>query len=307
VALDLADGQVRWQRSDVPSQFDVFGDDRHLYLSEYHTDGSLRGVRAVRAADGVSVPIPDAGDVLAGKVRPVGRCLLVTEAGPKDEVVLRLYDVHAGKDVWRKTFSKNSLQLESAVPDVAAVVTPAGALSVFEVRTGEEVKALALQPAHLDKVTKATLIADKDNFYVALVGPADPKARAMDFYQGNIFGDLRVAPVNGMFYIFDRGTGEVKAANRVLNQQVLLSRLEELPVVLFINMQLRETGPVGSGQQFAYVSALSMDKQTGKRLFSKEMQMVNNELFHTLWVDPRAGLIDLIANTYRIRHQVAPK
>jgi outer membrane protein assembly factor BamB len=306
-ALDLADGEVRWQRSDVPSQFDVFGDDEHLYLSEHHTDGTVRGVRAVRAGDGTSVPIPDAGDVLAGKFRPVGRRLLITEAGARDELNLRLYDVHAGKDVWRKTFPKNSLQLDSAVPDAAAVLTPAGALSVFDVRTGQEIKALALRPADVDKVTKATLIADRENYYVALVGPADPKGRAMDFYQGNVFGDLRVAPVNGMFYIFDRGSGELKSASRVLNQQVLLSRLEELPVVLFINMQLRETGPVGSGQQAVYVSALSVDKRTGKRLFSKEMQAVNNELFHTLWVDARAGLIDLIAGTYRVRHQVAAK
>jgi outer membrane protein assembly factor BamB len=307
-ALDLADGQVRWLRSDVPSQLDVFGDDEHLYVGEYHTDGSVRGVRAVRAADGTSVPIPDAGDVLANKPRPVGRCLLVTEAGANDELNLRLYDVHTGKDVWRKSFPKKSLQLDSTVPDVAAVVTPAGALSVFDVRTGREVKALALDPAHVDKVTKATLIADRENFYVALVGPSDPKGRMVEMYPANLFGDLRLAPVNGMFYIFDRASGEVKAANRVLNHQVLLSRLDELPVVLFITMQVRETGPVGSGQVFAYTCALSIDKRTGKRLFNKEVQnAAGNEIFHTLWVDPRAGLIDLIAGTYRVRHQVAPK
>ena len=119
-------------------------------------------------------------------------------------------------------------------------------------------------------------------------------------------GDLRFAPVNGMFYAFDRDSGAVTWTNRVLNQQLLLNRFEELPVVLFTTMQVREIGPKGTGQQMMYLCTRSMDKKTGKRLFNLE-QMNNGDAFHTLWVDPQRGLVDLISNTGRLRHQVAAK
>ena len=305
-ALDPVDGQVRWQRPDVPAQLDVFGDEQHLYLAEYHNDNTVRGVRAVRLADGVSVPIPDAADVYAQKARTIGRHILVNETGANDELTLRLYDVHTGKDVWRKTLPADSLLLDSTIPDLAATVTPKGAVSVFELLTGKEVKKLAINPRHMESVTKATLLRDTANYYVALVGPNDPKSRVLDTGTVNSMGDLRFIPINGMFYVFDRETGEVKTANRVMNQMLLLNRFEELPVVLFTTMQVREVGPMGSGQQFAFISALSMDKQTGKRLMHMEQQN-NGEWFHTLWVDPRNGLIDLISDTYRVRHQVAAK
>jgi outer membrane protein assembly factor BamB len=305
-ALDLADGRVRWVRGDVPAQFEVYGDEQQLYLAEYHTDGALRGVRSVRAADGVTVSIPDAGDALVNKPRPVGRCLLINESGPNDELNLRFYDLPAGKDVWRKTFPRESFLLDSFVSDVSAVLTPKGEVFVFETRTGKEIKTLAIKAAHREGVTKASLIGDAASFYVALAGPPDPKLRIFDngMYQ---FSDMRTATVNGMFYIFDRESGEVRAATRVMNQQVVLNRFEELPIVLFATTQTREVGAPGSGQQFLYLSTLSIDKQTGKRLFSKDAQNNNGENFHTLWVDAQAGLIDLIANNSRVRHQVAPK
>jgi outer membrane protein assembly factor BamB len=302
-ALDPTDGTVRWQRPDVPAQLDLFGDEQHLYLVEYHNDNTVRGIRAVRTADGVSVPIPDAADVYALKARTIGRHILVNETGANDEVNLRLYDVYTGKDAWRRTLPKDSLLLDSTVPDLAATVTPKGEVIVFELLTGRELKKLAIKPAHLESVTKATLLRDAANYYIALVGPNDPKSRVLDTGLVNSLGDMRFVPINGMFYVFDRETGEVRTANRVMNQMLLLNRFEELPVVLFTTMQVREAGPMGSGQQFSYLCVRSMDKQTGKRLFNLELQN-NGEWFHTLWVDPRNGIVDLISGSYRVRHQV---
>jgi hypothetical protein len=305
-ALDLVDGRVRWQRPDVPAQLDAFRDERHLFLAEYHNDNTVRGVRAVRLADGVSVPLPDAGDVYAFKVRTLGQYVLTSETAANDEITLRLYDLLTGKDVWRKTLPPDSLLIDSTIPDLAATVTRKGEVSVFELRTGKEVKKLAIKAAHLESVTKATLLRDAANYYIALVGPNDPKSRILDTGVVNAIGDLRFVPINGMFYVFDREAGEVKTANRVMNQQLLLNRFEELPVVLFTSVLVRETGPMGSGQQTAFLSVRSMDKQTGKRLVNVE-QANSGEWFHTLWVDPRNGLVDLISGTYRVRHQVAAK
>ena len=141
---------------------------------------------------------------------------------------------------------------------------------------------------------------------MALVGPLNPDLRVLDTGQLDCFEDLRLAPINGMFYVFNRISGEVKAANRVLNQAIVVSRFEELPIVLFMTVQVRQVGPKGSGQQIAYRCTQSMDKQTGKRLFHREQQNIG-DLYHTLWVDPRAGLIDLIGPSSRVRHQVVVK
>ena len=162
--LDTADGKVRWQRSDVPAALDVFGDERHLFLTEFHTDGALRGVRAVRAADGASVPIPDAAYAYANKVRTLGRHILVSEPGPKEEVNLRLYDVLAGQDVWRKSLPKDSVLLDSPVPNLTATATPRGEISVFDLRTGTEIKRLAIKPRHMEKVKQGSLFRDSVNY-----------------------------------------------------------------------------------------------------------------------------------------------
>ena len=262
--LDPADGKVRWQRSDVPAALDVFGDEHYLYLTEFHTDGSLRGMRTVRAADGVSVPIPDAAYAYANKVRTLGRHLLVSELGPKDEVNLRLYDVHTGQDVWRKTLPKDSILLDSTVPELAATATPKGKVSVFDLLTGKEIKKLAIKPRHMEKVLRGSLLRDAANYYVALVGPPEPQTRVLDTGAMTSYGDLRFVQVNGMFYVFDRESGKVKTANRVVNQELLLNRFEELPVVLFMMLQVRETGPVGSGQQVVVLCAEhgQADRQT---------------------------------------------
>jgi hypothetical protein len=92
IALDPATGDVRWGRADVPRDLSVFGDEDHLFLVERTGEGGVRGVRAVRARDGLSVSIPDAVAACAKARRFFGRFVLVIEAGADERQNLRLYD-----------------------------------------------------------------------------------------------------------------------------------------------------------------------------------------------------------------------
>src|SRR5262249_34157927 len=107
-ALDPATGAVRWQRTDVAPHFTTFRDGTHLFLAESHRPGAmLRGIRAVRTADGVLVPVPAQELAVAHyprKLRTVGGCLLVAQGEEGTPVELFLYDVLAGKEVWHKQF-----------------------------------------------------------------------------------------------------------------------------------------------------------------------------------------------------------
>jgi outer membrane protein assembly factor BamB/tetratricopeptide (TPR) repeat protein len=296
-AIDPAGGEVRWTRSDVPANLEVFGDEDHLYLVEQQADGAVRAVRAVRTADGTAVPIPDGVEACAHKVRSLGRTLLVSEKGSADEVRLRLYDVHTGKDLWQQTFPARSLVLDSPAPELLAVVAPDGAVTVVDLKERRELQKLNVEPKHLEKVQRGTLLRDRTQVYIAFQGPGDGAGNTLDGPNPNVMG-LPVVPVNGMLYAFDRQTGELRWHSRVPAQMIVLERFDDLPVLLFTAQVTRTFPP---GLNMAVMTLRSIDKHTGKVRFNREYTNLFDS-FHTLRVDARTGAIDLIGTTIKLRH-----
>src|SRR5262249_47209988 len=68
-----------WRKTDVRPNVQVFGDAEYVYLVELGTDGTPSTTRAVRASDGVSVPVPGFAELYDPKkrLRTLGRQLLV--------------------------------------------------------------------------------------------------------------------------------------------------------------------------------------------------------------------------------------
>jgi outer membrane protein assembly factor BamB len=295
--LDAASGEVRWTRSDVPANLEVFGDEDHLYLIEQHADGGVRAVRAVRTADGTAVSIPDGVAACAHKARSLGRNLLVSEKGPADEVRLRLYDMHAGKDLWEQTFPAHSLVLDSPGPELLAVVAPDGTVTVVNLKDRREVQKLNVEPRHLEKVQRGTLLRDRTQVYLAFQGPNDGALNTVDGPNPNVVG-LPTVPVNGMLYAFDRQTGELRWHSRVPPQTIVLECFDDLPVLLFTAQVIRSFPP---GLNMAVMTLRSIDKHTGKVRFNREYTNVVDS-FHTLRVDVRTGTIDLIGSSIKLRH-----
>jgi tetratricopeptide (TPR) repeat protein len=305
MVLDPASGEVRWSRSDVPANFDVFGDNEHVYVVETGVEGAVRGIRAIRLWDGVAVPVPDCAELYPHKVRNLGRRLLVSEEGPKEERILRLYDVHTGKDLWRKTYPAHSIVIEPHVPEVTGIVTPDGAVTLFDTLTQKEILRAKVEPKHLDKVSGIRLLADRGQFYLAFQGAdAAPGILGGDGTSESVMGAVRTVPISGMLYAFDRATGDLRWYSRVPRQSIIVERFEDMPLILCSAMLIRQ-GPPGTGN-FQVIATRSIDKRTGKICYNREIVQVN-ELFHTFQADLTAGTVDLIATSVKIRHVLTRK
>jgi outer membrane protein assembly factor BamB len=295
--IDPASGEVRWMRTDVPANLEVFGDEQHLYLVEQQADGAVRAVRAVRTADGIAVPIPDGVTAYTHKVRSLGRNLLVSEKGPADEVRLRLYDTHTGKDLWQQEFPAHALVLDSPAPELLAVVAPDGAVTLVDLKERRTVQQLRVEHKHLEKVQKGTLLRDRTQVYLAFQGPNDGAADMLDGPYPNVQG-LPTVPVNGMLYAFDRQTGELRWHSRVPAQTIVLERFDDLPVLLFTAQVMR---PMPQQGGMPALVLRSIDKHTGKVRYNREYANIADS-FHTLRVDAHTGTIDLIGGNIKLRH-----
>src|SRR5262249_22962182 len=184
-----------------------------IYLVETNNDGAVTTAnRAVRAADGVTVPVPEFTKAYQHKIAHLGRTLLVKDESDKG-VRLRLYDILAGKDLWTKEFPANSVTLKSELPELAGVVDPEGNVTAFDLRSRQEVLKATVKKEHIDKLQDATILADRDQFYVVLNKTFD--ANVNNGVWINVFHGMRSLTVNGMVYAFERPGGKLKWFNAV--------------------------------------------------------------------------------------------
>jgi outer membrane protein assembly factor BamB len=300
-ALDPIRGTILWERNNVPATTRVLGDAGHLYLIDVRADGGIGRGTAIRARDGAAVEVPDFSEAFKKQNRIVGRDLLIAEDGPKGEKTLRLYDVRAGKDRWKKEFSKEALVLDSEVPNVVGVVEPndAGKLTIFDARSQKELLTSKIDPKWLKKVRGITLLADRDYFYVATNEEPNPKLNPWGGPWPNLVNGSRGVRVDGVLYAFPRqADGKAKRWWCEVGDQVLvLDQYQDLPILLFTcrSQQLM------NGGVFQMTRTMSIEKSTGKVLYDKQSQN-NNTNFHTLSIDSRAGTMDLIGYNIKIRH-----
>jgi hypothetical protein len=108
-----------------------------------------------------------------------------------------------------------------------------------------------------------------------------------------------------MVYALDRATGQLNWRNRLLHQQIIREHFEDLPILLCTTRFPRPTGPNGSTVLVA--ATRSYDRKTGKLLYNREVVQPEGAespagQFHTLHVDPRAGVVELIGPRLRVRH-----
>jgi hypothetical protein len=297
VARTAASGSSR--ATDDP----LSGDEQHLYLVESHAAGDVRAVRAVRTADGVSVPIADCVDCYNHKLRILGRCLLSSEVGANDAVQLRFYDVLAGKDLWKKAFPAKSIVLESAIPELTAVAAPDGTVTVVDLAAHRELLALKIDPKDLNLLMRGMVLRDRSHYYVALQTQLGPGAVAIGDPNLAFSVPVKATEVNGMIYAFDRSTGEMRWTSRAESQMLLLDHFEESPILLLTAVQQRPMPGAPAGNQISVSCTRSIEKRTGKVLYREEV--VNNpDPFYAYEFDARTGAVDLISTAMRLRHIV---
>jgi outer membrane protein assembly factor BamB/tetratricopeptide (TPR) repeat protein len=296
-SLDLSTGDLRWLRADAPPMVEAMGDDQNLYVVEFQNTSEVRAVRGVRTADGVAFAVPNATpncvENYMRKTRVVGARILLSDPDGAGRPTLRLYDVALGKDVWKRTFAKNAVVLESFVPELAAVAEPDGAIRVIDLVSLKEPFKFTVDKKDLEQLQRGALLRDRTQLYVALQLPQAPPVVGA----GQNFSWARATAVNGRIYAFDRFGGEPRWQANAPNQWLLLDHFEEAPSLVcsaFVTEQL----PSGIQVNATYTRAI--DKLTGKVFYNKRVPNFNDQ-FHTVQVDGRAGTIELTSNTQKLR------
>ncbi|HEV3205231.1 MAG TPA: PQQ-binding-like beta-propeller repeat protein, partial [Gemmataceae bacterium] len=290
VALDPLKGTVLWTKTDVPMRTQIFGDDQYVYLVEVHQDGSSGAGKALRAHDGVAVDVPDFGPLYSRRIRTIGRHLLLSET-EKNDLVVRLYDVHTGKDVWKKSFPAKAIVLKCEDPDLVGAVDPKdGKVTVFNLHNKKEVLAATVDPKDVEKVQEIYLLNDNDRFFLAIHRIPDPGLNPWGGPWANVIYGMRCVPVNGKVYAFERDTGKLNWKVDAQNQMMVLEQFKDMPIVLFTarSQKPQNVGGINRGGVIQVATTLSFDKRTGKRIFDKEFQNQSNQ-FYALNVNMQAG------------------
>jgi tetratricopeptide (TPR) repeat protein len=294
LGLDPLTGGILWRRDGLDLGFESFGDGEHVYLVNPLT----KNTRCVRARDGAAVSVPDFFALFEQTRQTLGRHLLTQSPGERGGVRLRLHDVHTGQVVWTKQVPAHSLVLLSRDPTLTGTVDPDGSVSVVDLRTRRQVLAANLDPEHLRQATGVHVLRDRSRFYLAIGHAPDPRAGVSDNPWPLVRG-LESVSVNGMVYAYDRATWKLLWYSRVPHQALLAESAEEGPVLLFAAGLRRQVKP--SPLAVVEFRVASIDKETGKRLFDREVP-ANTVAFHELRVDGRGGTVDLVGATLTIRH-----
>jgi outer membrane protein assembly factor BamB len=308
-AVDPVTGRTLWTRSDINSRYEVFGDAENIYAVGMSDDNHAMASRAFRAYDGVSVRLRDFSREYENRVRLLGRNILVSETDLKGEVTMRIYDVLAGKDLWRKKFGRGSIAMRSENPRLTGVAEPDGTVRIIDVAQTKEIIKGKMLARHLKDARALHLMADSENAYVAVEGPPDPN---LSPWGGGVqplmpkgYG-VRCVPVNGSVYAFDRKTSKRRWFEEVESSMVVLGPFEDLPFVLFASYAQKQVGgPAFRNYQVVY-QTMAVDKRTGKAVYENNA-MPGGGTYSDLKVDSRSGKVELVASDRKITFTVVPK
>jgi outer membrane protein assembly factor BamB len=296
VALDPANGQKLWMRTNVTSKVQVFGDARHIFL----IDGA--DSKALRAVDGTPVEgVKYFASVFASRDRVAVLDRYVLLSTSDKGRTLRLYDPLSGADVWTKEFpTAGTVLLKTLDPETTGVLAPDGKFEVLQTRTGKTLFKGAVDADRIDDhmktasgtmaVTSPILLADADRYYLFL--NRNPDAGRGPVVYG--YSMIRSMPVNGVTYAFDKATGRRLWFHPVLkNQMVLLERFDELPCIVAAAQVMDD-----ETKQYQY-RVVVLDKQLGLLRYNKGHSQ--NGFFMSVTSDPKTRAIEFFRYDLRLR------
>jgi outer membrane protein assembly factor BamB len=296
--VDALTGTLLWRRADFTFPVTMFGDDRHVYTVETNgRDSSARG-RCLRLGDGAEITVPEFAQLFQSfQVTSYGRTVLVEGESDANGPIWRLYDVHAGKNVWSVPVPVNTVILNSTIDGLGGYVTPRGELTIMELKTKKTLLNTKLERAHMEKLNQASLFGDDTNYYLALSAPADNQHTNGEA-TANWQGTEENVPVNGYLYAFNRKTGKLAWFHALENQYLLMDQQEELPILLASSNVNRM---VGSGQ-IRFTMTCAIDKRTGKQIYRQEFpNNGSDQPFCSIHFDRGTGAVELNSPTRKVR------
>jgi outer membrane protein assembly factor BamB len=307
-AIDPVTGRTLWTRSDVNSRAHVFGDEQYIYVVGMGENNKPTGSRVFRAYDGVSVRVPEFSGIYEQRMRVMGHHILSSSVDVKNVLTMRVYDVLAGKDVWKKEFPQGSVVMESEDPRLAGVVEPTGTVRVLDVQTQKEVLTANLaDPKHVASPRSIHLLADPDYLFVAINGPLDANKINGDFFPSLQAGaGLRSVPVNGFLYAFERKNGALKWYNPVEHEHLVLTQFEDLPVLFFTSRFSKWVGNLPFRNVVNAQTARAIAKHNGKLWYLSE-NVPYGMNYHDLKMDHRSGKVEVTGYQMKVTMTAVPK
>ncbi|MCZ2343681.1 MAG: PQQ-binding-like beta-propeller repeat protein [Bacteroidales bacterium] len=306
VALDPYTKELLWQRTNVSTKAQVFGDARHLFLIETSAAGTT--AKVLRAVDGSIVEnVPDFAAMYASSARVGvwGRHILLSEGGDEKPRVLRLYDPLTGQDAWSKQYPPQAVIITTDDRDWTGSLAPDGSFEVLHVNTGKLIFQGQIDAANLAEhtcnsegkfdITEPYLLMDAERVYLFLNRKLDRNRRNL---QGNGFSMVKSHPVNGAAYGFDRTTGKRLwfYDGPFENQLLILERFDELPVLIAAAPGVDEEDHVMKYNVIVLDKRGRLDKRQG---------FPQNGAFVSMYADPKTRAIELWR--YDLRLRIEPK
>lgn len=321
-------GKVLWELDNVSRNTRAFGDDEYIYLVDV-SGGTASGARALRASDGTAVPVKDFSFHYRNQLHILGSRLL-TAATIQNKLIVRLYDIPTGKDLWLREFPPGSIALQTIDRTLTGAIDPDGKVTVWHVRSNQDLMEgnavqFRITKNDIKNLHQPLLLADADHFYVALNQPVDPQVVTGGRLVNNFQNGLHCEIVNGWVCAFHRTAGSRKiggieetwkkgdfdwhSCRPVANQMIVLDQFERMPLLLFSVRynQLIQNNNI-RGAVMPVVMTQSINKRTGKAIYWPPFGPASYSgaapTFNALQIDAKAGTISLISFSRILQHYV---
>jgi outer membrane protein assembly factor BamB len=318
IAVDPLTGRVLWTRGDVRSSARVTCEAGHVFIVEMSPTGTPANTRVLRLADGVTLPqVQDFAALYQKKIRTFGRFLLIQEPGAAGGLVAKLYDPLTAKFVWEQPFQANSIVLQSASPELFGVVEPDGKITISNLKQRKVVLTSKVRMPDFERLISSHLLTDGKDYFVLCNGALEQQiAQFGNQIQPPIMLNqgMRALPVNGMVYSFNGETGKLRWIARAENQQLILDRFDEMPVLLFAARYTRFSRK--PPQRALSILALeTINKQNGKLLYRNTSDPddtrsegyqplpMNGTTFFAVNLNPAEGKFEFVANNVKVTHK----
>ena len=316
VAVDPANGEPLWERQDIPSGSEVFGDEQYVLVAPPRSDeatvyraidGQLLGTRKLpraRADDspfGYGVWRGGSSALSTSGIDFVGRYVVTWEQGGenKNRQVLALFDPWLKKAVWPSRSFAAGARVALAGEEAAAVLEPDGRFVLVALSDGSTLADLFLERRPQVSVTDFVVTRMGDQYIVAVNGSR---------VAGNNNGDEAIHPMQGMFcyplnlgriYALDlKGKLAWPAPVNVDHQHLLLSQPGRLPVLCFATFHV---DPRGGGMTNQRVSLVAVDRRNGRIVYDHDFPGPIHSLGAEIHGDPADHTVNIATDSQTVR------
>ncbi|WP_425398452.1 PQQ-binding-like beta-propeller repeat protein [Aeoliella sp.] len=287
------DGELLWERRDMPTDGAAFGDSEFLFLK---ADGEATGV-VLSMIDGSTQgewQNPEGKTILTH-----GRSVVVTQLRAGRRLV-RMVDVLDGTVLAERSYSGSATQ--PVVSDnLVVVMEPTGELEAVDATTGKVQFAVKLEAER--QLETIHLLPSDDTLFVA----TNTRSSAQHNTSGN--QALDSAPIiTGHVYALDAATGEPRWSRPASVRGQGLWRMQPTasPALVFISRQETRQG----GNQGGNTRLLVLDKRTGRSLIREDELRDPDTAPWTMLIDHAAEptvSIDLRHTLVTLRFTDAPR